>query len=133
MIEAGFGFPIGDPTQWRLKRALSGGGPLMDVGIYALQSARMITGEEPTIITATTTVTDTVKFSDVEEDMRFDMVFPSGVAHCRTSYRASGMNYVTATTDRASFGMAPPYNYGGNRGTRSDGAPLSSTISRVAS
>ena len=34
-IEAGFGFPIGDPTQWRLNRALSGGGPMMDVGIYA--------------------------------------------------------------------------------------------------
>ena len=41
------GFAIGDPTQWRLNHALSGGGPLMDVGIYALQTARMLTGEEP--------------------------------------------------------------------------------------
>ena len=26
-IEAGFGFTIGDPSQWRLNKALSGGGP----------------------------------------------------------------------------------------------------------
>ena len=33
VIDAHFGFNI-DPGVWRLKRALSGGGPLMDVGIY---------------------------------------------------------------------------------------------------
>ena len=36
-IKAGFGFTIGDPTQWRLKKALAGGGPLEDLGIYAIQ------------------------------------------------------------------------------------------------
>ena len=35
LIESGFGFSIGDPTQWRLNYALAGGGPLMDVGIYS--------------------------------------------------------------------------------------------------
>ncbi len=34
------------------------------------------------------------------------------------------MNRVTAFTDRASFGMEPAYNYSGNRGFRSDNAPL---------
>src|SRR5258707_15508532 len=52
LISAGFGFPIGDPTQWRLNKALAGGGPLMDVGIYALQSARMLAGEEPVAVSA---------------------------------------------------------------------------------
>jgi predicted dehydrogenase len=47
IIEAGFGFSIGDPTQWRLKKDLAGGGPLMDVGIYALQATRYVSGEEP--------------------------------------------------------------------------------------
>jgi len=46
-IEASFGFGIGTPNQWRLKHDLSGGGALMDVGIYALQTARYISGEEP--------------------------------------------------------------------------------------
>ncbi len=79
LIEAGFGFPIGDPAQWRLNKALSGGGPMMDVGIYALQSARMITGEEPTVVSAVSTVTDPVKFKDIEESMNFTHKFPIGI------------------------------------------------------
>src|SRR3982751_2777345 len=57
LINASFGFAIGDPTQWRLKRDLAGGGALMDVGIYCLQTARMITGEEPNWISAVETKT----------------------------------------------------------------------------
>ena len=30
------GFRIGDPTQWRLNKQLSGGGSMMDIGIYAV-------------------------------------------------------------------------------------------------
>jgi predicted dehydrogenase len=125
LIEAGFGFPIGDPAQWRLNKALSGGGPMMDVGIYALQSARMITGEEPLVVSAITTVTDPQKFRDIEESMSFQLKFPSGIiADCRTTYRANGVNRVSAFTDHASFGMEPAYNYSGNRGWRSDNTPL---------
>lgn len=125
IIEAGFGFAIGDPTQWRLDHALSGGGPLMDVGIYALQSARMFTGEEPVQVSALTTTTDPVKFKSVEESMTFQLKFPSGVvADCRTSYRVNGMNRVTVYAERGAFGMEPAYNYDGNRGWRSDRAPL---------
>ena len=46
LIDAHFGIYIG-PSVWRLNRALAGGGPLMDVGIYALQATRYLTGEEP--------------------------------------------------------------------------------------
>ena len=38
MIEAGAGFTIGDPNQWRLKQKLGGGGCLMDIGVYALNA-----------------------------------------------------------------------------------------------
>lgn len=125
MIEAGFGFPIGDPAQWRLNRALAGGGPLMDVGIYALQSARKITGEEPVAISAMAVTTDPVKFKDVEESMTFQLTFPSGViADCRTSYRVPGLNRVTVYAEHGSFGMEPAYGYSGNRGWRSDTVPL---------
>ncbi|MEO7995964.1 MAG: Gfo/Idh/MocA family oxidoreductase, partial [Gemmatimonadaceae bacterium] len=125
MIEAGFGFPIGDPTQWRLNKALSGGGPLMDVGIYALQTARMITNEEPTSVSAFTTNTDRAKFRDIEESMTFQLTFPGGIiADCRTSYRVPGLNRFTVYAERGSFGMDPAYNYNGNRGWRSDRTEL---------
>jgi predicted dehydrogenase len=124
-MEAGFGFAIGDPAQWRLRRALSGGGALVDVGIYALQSARMMTGEEPVRITAQEVKTDRVKFAEVDETMAFRLTFASGVvASCSTTYRVPGLNRMTVYADRGSYGLAPAYNYAGNRGWRSDGAPL---------
>ncbi|MEP6731168.1 MAG: Gfo/Idh/MocA family oxidoreductase [bacterium] len=123
-IDAGFGFPIGDPTQWRMNRALAGGGPLMDVGIYALQASRMLTHEEPVSVSAHTTKTDPAKFRDVEETMTFDLTFPSGVvSRCTTSY-SFGVNKFAATAERGGFGMEPAFNYSGNRAWRSDGKPL---------
>ncbi len=125
LISAGFGFPIGDPTQWRLNKALAGGGPLMDVGIYALQSARMLAGEEPVAVSAMMVNTDPVKFKDIEESMTFQLTFPSGViADCRTSYKVSGMNGFTAYTARGAFGVEPAYGYAGIKAWRSDGVAL---------
>ena len=37
---------------WRLNKALAGGGPLMDVGIYCVQGVRYTTGLEPMAVTA---------------------------------------------------------------------------------
>jgi predicted dehydrogenase len=125
LIEAGFGIRVGDPSQWRLRQALSGGGALMDVGIYALQSARMFTGEEPEVVTALATKTDPVKFAEVDETMTFHLGFPGGVlADCRTTFNATGVNRVSVYAERGSLGLEPAYNYSGLRGWRSDGEPL---------
>ena len=121
-IEAGFGFPIGDPTQWRLNRALSGGGPMMDVGIYALQAMRYLSGEEPISVTANATTSDKEKFRGIEESLAWSMKFPSGVsASGMTTYAFGGINRVNVTAEHGSFGLEPAYNYDGIRGTRSDG------------
>src|SRR6202163_3670316 len=45
-ISAANGFNIAQ-GEWRTSKPLSGGGPLMDVGIYCLNAARYLTGEEP--------------------------------------------------------------------------------------
>jgi predicted dehydrogenase len=122
LIQADFGFRIGDPTQWRLNRALAGGGPLMDVGIYALQATRYITGEEPTTVTAVESTIDHVKFKDVEESVAWQLKFPSGViASCDSSYNFNGMNRYQAFADNGWFQLSPAYGYGGIEGKRSDG------------
>jgi len=46
------GFQIGDPTQWRLNKELSGGGAMMDIGIYSVNGSRYMIGEEPIWVTA---------------------------------------------------------------------------------
>lgn len=122
IIQAGFGFPIGDPTQWRLKKELAGGGPLMDVGIYALQATRYLSGEEPAQVSAMTTVTDPVKFKEVEESIVWEAKFPSGViAQCSATYKTPGLDQFKALADHGWFELNPAYNYNGIRGRRSDG------------
>jgi len=124
-IEAGFGFAMGDPTQWRLNRALAGGGPLMDVGIYALQAMRYLTGAEPVEATAFTTVTDPVKFHDVEESINWQLKFPGGVlASGAATYRFGGLGQFKALSDGGWLELNPAFNYHGIRGTRSDGATI---------
>ena len=122
LIEADFGFRIGDPTQWRLNRALAGGGPLMDVGIYALQATRYISGEEPSLVTAIETTQDREKFKEVEETIAWQLKFPSGIIASSTStYAFGGMNRYQAFADNGWFELDPAYGYGGIQGRRSDG------------
>jgi predicted dehydrogenase len=128
LIDANFGFAIGDPTQWRLKRDLAGGGSLMDVGIYCLQTARMLTGEDPVWISAVETRTDPVKFKEVEESISWTMKFPSGVvSNSFCSYGANGLAGFRAATTKGWFGLDPAYYYNGNRGRRSDNAEINHT------
>ncbi|QHT71215.1 Gfo/Idh/MocA family oxidoreductase [Rhodocytophaga rosea] len=74
--------------QWRMKKDLAGGGSLMDIGIYSLNAARYLTGEEPVEITAMMHSTpNDPRFKEVEENMTFLLRFPSGViAQCNSSY-----------------------------------------------
>ncbi len=125
LIEGGYGFSMGDPTQWRLKKELAGGGPLMDVGIYALQASRYLSGEEPVEVSAITTVTDPVKFKEVEESIIWQAKFPSGVlAQCSATYKVSGTNFFRVHADRGWFELNPAYSYNGIHGRRSDGQTI---------
>src|SRR5688572_27949336 len=125
IIDANFGFAIGDPNQWRLKRDLAGGGALLDVGIYCLQTARMSTGEDPVWISAAEVKTDAVKFKEVDETIMWQTKFPSGaVSNCVSTYSANGLSGFRAAATRGWFGLEPAYYYGGNRGRRSDGPEI---------
>lgn len=78
-----------DPAdRWRMDKKLAGGGSLVDIGIYSLQAARYITGEEPVEISAMMYSTpNDPRFREVEENVNFILRFPSGVlANCTSSY-----------------------------------------------
>lgn len=125
VIEAGFCIDVGKPDQWRLKHALSGGGSLMDVGIYCLQASRYLSGEEPVLVSAIETKTDPVKFAEVDETMVWTAKFPSGkVAYCTSSFRMGGVASMRANAERGWFELDPAYFYGGNKGRRSDGKEI---------
>ncbi|HET6898299.1 MAG TPA: Gfo/Idh/MocA family oxidoreductase [Vicinamibacteria bacterium] len=117
VIVADHGFNIGDPTQWRLKREFAGGGSLMDIGIYSLQAARYVTGEEPTEINAVSyTTPGDVRFKEVEETINFQLRFPSGVlANCTSSYGYSGQNKYRVIATKGWFELEPATSYTGLR------------------
>jgi len=124
VIDAHFGFNI-SPGVWRLNRALAGGGPLMDVGIYALQATRYLSGEEPVWVSATTTQGDHARFAEVEESVLWQTRFPGGaVSHCSSSYNAVGVGYFRVLAERGWFGLDPAFNYNGIHGMRSDGKAI---------
>ena len=125
-IEGGFSRPI-TATEWRVKKALAGGGPLMDVGIYVLQSCRFVSGREPLEVSARFgPVTDAVKFAEVEESLQWEMTFPGGLkTSCRTNYEKNDANYFQVTAEKGTFGLNPAYNYNSARGARSDGQVIS--------
>jgi predicted dehydrogenase len=76
--------------EWRLDKALSGGGPLMDVGIYCLNATRYLTGEEPAKFAGVvSTIDQDGRFATVEENTSWTQQFPSGIeASCTTTYGA---------------------------------------------
>ena len=124
VIDSHFGFNI-PPGVWRLNRTLSGGGPLMDVGIYALQATRYLSGEEPIWVSATTTQGDPTRFSQVEESVAWEARFPGGaISHCSSSYNTASAGYFRVLAERGWFGLDPAFNYGGLQGMRSDGKAI---------
>ncbi|HEX7894368.1 MAG TPA: Gfo/Idh/MocA family oxidoreductase, partial [Terriglobales bacterium] len=117
MILADAGFPIGDPTQWRLNKKLAGGGSLMDIGIYALNATRYLTGEEPTEINAMTFSTPgDPRFKEVEEHVTFQLRFPSGIlANCSSSYGYFHQSHYRVMGTKARLEMDPATWYSGLR------------------
>ncbi len=125
-IEACFDIRLNQPpTAWRFHKDLAGGGCLMDVGIYALQATRFISGEEPVLVSGMVTTTDPAKFKEVEESIVWQAKFPSGVvAYCNASYNSGIFARYTARADKGWFEMNPAFYYKGNGGRRSDGQEI---------
>jgi predicted dehydrogenase len=117
------GFRIGDPKQWRLNRALAGGGSMMDIGIYAVNGARYMIGEEPTWVTAQETKTDFVKFAEgVDETIQFQLGFPSGaVASCLSTYSMNNLDRFFLNGEKGFAELQPSTGYGPIKGRTNKG------------
>jgi predicted dehydrogenase len=113
-IESGNGFNIGK-GEWRLDKTLGGGGPLMDVGIYSLNAARYLTGEEPQVLAAFSSVIDhDGRFAQVEENLGWTMRFPSGIlTSCNTSYGAQMDGYYRVHGSKGMIELSPAFGYQG--------------------
>lgn len=115
-------YPAGPTTpaeNWRFNRALAGGGPLEDYGIYGLQAALYLTGEAPDSVAASTLQPKgDPRFTEIFAHTSTQLHFPSGVvAQLATSYDSYPINAVSARGASGALEMQPATGYGGNEMT----------------
>jgi predicted dehydrogenase len=107
-----------DPAdQWRMVKSLAGGGSLYDIGIYSLQAARYLTGEEPVeVFGQISNVKDDPRFREVEDRVAFQLRFPSGaVANLSSSYSTVSVKRIQAFGEKGSLILDPGTEYEGNK------------------
>lgn len=112
------GFKIGDPTQWRMNKKLSGGGSLMDIGIYAVNGSRYMIGEEPIWVTAQETKNNPDKFKEgLDETIQFQLGFPGGaVASCLSTYAMNNLDRFFLNGEKGFAELQPSTGYGPIKG-----------------
>ena len=117
MIDAHNGQVQGEVSQWRHVKALAGGGSLPDVGIYCLNMARYVTGEEPIEVSAKVwSKPGDPRFKEVEENCAWQMQFPSGVvARLASAYDAHEARRLRLYFERGWVEMDPAFSYSGLR------------------
>ena len=105
----------GDPTQWRLKKALAGGGCMPDVGVYCLNAARFLSGEEPYEVQASTVQPkDDPRFAEVEASCQVIAKFPSGfTATFNSAYNAHKSQFLRIEGTEAYAELNPAFAYHG--------------------
>ena len=105
----------GDPSQWRLKRKLAGGGCLPDVGVYCLNAARFLTGEEPSeVFGQTFQPAGDPRFAEVEATCNFTLRFPSGLlASCNSGYAGHHSQFLRLEGSEAWAELNPAFGYAG--------------------
>jgi predicted dehydrogenase len=121
-IQSMFGWKASNPKMWRLNGKLSGGGPLMDVGIYSINAARYTKGMEPSsVIAHFGPITNKELFSEVEESVSWHMEFPDGTVFTGFTSYNTNVEKFHAYGSKGWVEMGPAFSYGPLKGMTSKG------------
>lgn len=103
--------------QWRHDRKLAGGGSLPDIGLYCLNTARYLCGEEPVeVLGSIYSPPNDPRFREVEERCLWQMRFPSGLhAQCASEYSGHRSRRYRVHADDGWFGLDSAFDYSGLR------------------
>jgi predicted dehydrogenase len=95
----------------------------MDIGIYAINGARYMIGEEPIWLTAQETKTNSNLFKPgVDETIQFQMGFPGGaVASCLSTYNMNNLDRFFLNGEKGFAELQPSTGYGPIKGRTNKG------------
>ncbi len=117
----------GRSDHWKQKKAM-GGGAMYDMGVYPLNAARYITGENPVAVSAEQHTNRPEIYTEVDETMLFRLEFPGGaVANCVTSL-GMRLNTLQVYCSNGWYRLEPFQSYSGIKGETSTGEKLDASI-----
>jgi predicted dehydrogenase len=105
MLETSLGFSMANPKSWRLDKKLGGGGAIVDLGLYAIQGARRVTGEEPVRVQAQAFTLDKNVFKGIPETVFWQMEFPGGALSNSSTTYTSYVDRLYATAEKGWFSL----------------------------
>ncbi len=115
----------GNPDQWRLNKALSGGGALLNMGVYSIQSNIYGVGMNPISVSAQEFSTRPEYFRATDESITAQMQFSNGVVgHLFTSHNAFA-NRLFVSFEKGWVELNPCHSYGPIKGRTSKGDEIS--------
>lgn len=113
--------PAQPRDQWRARKAIAGGGSLVDIGIYSLNGLIWLLGESPVSVVATThSPGDDPRFAEVENVFMAQLVFPSGARASISSGYTADKKRIDLFGEKAVAVLDPATAYKGNRLTVSN-------------
>lgn len=122
-VNCAAGYRDNRTDHWKQKKEM-GGGVLYDMGVYAIQGARLGAGLEPTAVLSaqTSTTRPEIYKNGLDETAVATLEFPGGItAEIKTSF-GENVNFLNITCDKGEIKMEPYSAYAGLRGNSPLGA-----------
>ena len=117
-------FSASNPGQWRLNRKLSGGGALVNMGVYSIQSAIYGSGQNPISVSAQEFSTRPEYFKATDETITAQFKFPNGATgNIFTSHNVNA-NRLYVNFENGWVEFNPANSYGPLNGRTSDGKEI---------
>src|SRR5271169_6533081 len=97
---------------WLLDPAMAGGGPMMDLGVYCVNTSRWLAGEDPVEAIAQAWCHDARRFKNIEEGMTFRLKFPSGlIVQGSSTYGATMSSFIFIQGSKGWVSLSPAYPF----------------------
>jgi len=97
---------------WLINSDVAAGGPLMDLGVYCVNTTRWLVDEDPIEVDARSWRRDPTTFRDVEQGIAFTLRFPSGlVAQATSSYGAVLSSHLFIQGTKGWLSLAPAFTF----------------------
>lgn len=102
----------GKALSWQLNRKLAGGGSLMDLGIYCVNTMRWVAGSAPTEAMAYSWTEDQKRFNEVEDNIAFRLTHRDGlVCHGSSSFSAAAASFIQVHGEKGWAALNPAFAF----------------------